>query len=88
MTKDLEEKSLAVLLALANEVAGGHEVTFSKDWGFGTATVRSSADGSHTHIGEDSRDEEGRFRSFVEGLYDLFCLNRGLGFVMEFTDAK
>ena len=81
MTK--EEKALAVLWAIADGVkdeGGNKKIEISPDWGFGTATI-TCADGSHTHIGSDSGNDDQNFEALVDGLYELLCLGQGLSFV-------
>ena len=78
-----EEKALAILRAIAESVKEESEnkkIEISPDWGFGTATI-TFADGSHTHIGSDSGNDDQNFEAFVDGLYELLCLGQGLSFV-------
>ena len=78
-----EEKALAVLRAIAESVkeeSENRKIEISSDWGFGTATI-TLADGSHTHIGSDSGNDDQNFEAFVDGLYELLCLGQGLSFV-------
>ena len=78
-----EEKALAILRAIAESVREESEnkkIEISSDWGFGTATIML-ADGSHTHIGSDSGNDDQNFEAFVDGLYRLLCLGQGLSFV-------
>lgn len=81
-SSELEQKALAVLRAIAESVANesGREVRISGDCGFGTATI-TLGNGAHTHVGSDVlEDAERNFESFVNGLYGLICLGRGLSF--------
>ena len=78
-----EEKALAVLRAIAESVkeeSENRKIEISSDWGFGTATI-TLADGSHTHIGSDSGNDDQNFEAFVDGLYKLLCMGQGLSFV-------
>ena len=78
-----EEKALAVLRAIAESVreeSENRKIEISSDWGYGTATIML-ADGSHTHIGSDSGNDDQNFEAFVDGLYKLLCQGQGLSFV-------
>ena len=81
MTPDSGQKALEVLRALAMLAAGGRGLTFSPDWGYGTATVTDS-DGEHTHVGNDCYDTDAEcLAAFVDGLHDLLVTGRGLSWV-------
>jgi hypothetical protein len=78
---DLQQKSLAVIAAIADIVARNEEITIAPDWGYGTATLVRQ-DGSHTHVGGDhGNTNEENLAMFVNGLHDQLVNNRGLSWV-------
>ena len=81
MAPEISQKALEVLRAVAMIAAAGKSLTFSPDWGYGTATVIDS-DGAHTHVGVDCWDTDAEcLAAFVDGLHDLLVAHRGLSWV-------
>jgi len=82
----LQQKSLAVLAAIADMVAKGKQLTIAQDWGYGSATLIGQ-DGSHTHIGGDHGEaEEENLTMFISGLYDQLVNGRGLSWAASSND--
>lgn len=71
------DKPIEILRAIAKMAADGKQITFSHDWGFGTATVELA--GGHTHIGGDFRDsDDENLRQFIDDLHNLLVHGLGL----------
>jgi len=78
---DLQQKSMAILAAIAYMVADGKQITIAPDWGYGTAMLVRQ-DGSHTHVGGDYGDtNEENLAMFVNDLHNQLVNSRGLSWV-------
>lgn len=72
-------QAVYVLKTLAKMCENGKSITIGPDWGFGSGTLTNPEDGSHTHFGLDSGDnEEEQLVWFINGLYNQLVLNNGL----------
>jgi hypothetical protein len=82
---DLQQKSMAILAAIADMVAHSEQITIAPDWGYGSATLIHQ-DGSHTHVGGDyENSNEENLALFINGLHDQLVNGRGLSWVASFA---
>ena len=71
-------KSLKILYTIAKMVAEGEYIKIAKDLSFGTATVVTSSNSKHMHIGYDGyKDDQHNFTAFIDGLYGLLVKPNG-----------
>ena len=78
----LGDKSLEIMIALAQGCAAGKSLTFAPDWGFGGGTLIDPETGSHTHFGGDwEEDEQKALALFIDGLHSMLCKGEGLSWV-------